>query len=264
MQEKIVKLHKEGKTVKEIAKQLGTTTGNIYYHAKKINLKFQGSGGQNRIITENPFINSPESDYWIGYIAADGWLSTKKYAIGIVSKDIEHLFKFKKFLGKRVTEHLSNDKLTITFGSKITHSYLISKGITPRKSLNLKVNFKINRDFLRGIIDGDGCFSKTRRTQHKITSGSIEFLEQIKQFLQNNNIISKISIQQKVVNTTYCLRIYNYQSKQLYNLLYKDAIIFLERKEHILRHAAEMLYAKGVNSGDGEIPNPEPSLSSNI
>lgn len=235
-------LHKEGKTAKEIADIVNTGKANVWRIAKKLNIKFEGSGGKNRILNHNPFDDTDESWYWIGYLAADGNISKNKFNISIVSKDIQHLLRFKTFINANITEYYRDSKLTLHFGNKEVYYYLKLLGFTPNKSLTLKMNCNINSAFVRGVIDGDGFFSKTRRTTHKITSGSKEFLEQIQQFLKENNIDSVIGIQQNNIHITYSLRIYNKYSKVLYDLLYENASVYMERKEIILRRAAEMLY----------------------
>ncbi len=59
------------------------------------------AGGYN--INENVFdnIDTEEKAYWLGFLYADGYVTYKNYTIGlgVALKDIDHLRKFKDFLG---------------------------------------------------------------------------------------------------------------------------------------------------------------------
>lgn len=73
--------------------------------------------------------------------------------------------------------------------------HLVSLGITPRKASTIKmIGYKFNPDFLRGIIEGDGNIRNIDKGDSKFevktTSGSIEFINQIKNFYTENNIKS--------------------------------------------------------------------------
>ena len=131
----VIKLHGLGNSAKEIAELLNCGVKNIWRIASKYRLKFEGSGGKNRIVNINPFTDSEESWYWIGYICADGNLSSKKYNISIVSKDVEHLLKYKKFINADITEYYrKTGELILTFGNKEIYKYLLSLNITPKIS----------------------------------------------------------------------------------------------------------------------------------
>jgi len=110
----------------------------------------------------------PPADQWyvVGYITADGNLSSDGRHINITSKDIDHLLKIRKVLRL-------NNKLTLKarctggekkygvlqFGSVHYYRQLMAIGLIPRKSLALTELFVPEehfKDFLRGVIDGDG------------------------------------------------------------------------------------------------------------
>ncbi len=104
--------------------------------------------------------------YAIGLITTDGCLSSDGLLIDLTSKDREQLLNFSKCLG--VDFKISNkwnsngDKhLRIQFKNRIFYDFLLSVGLTPRKSLTmgkLVIPDKYFFDFLRGCFDGDGCF----------------------------------------------------------------------------------------------------------
>src|ERR1043165_5678244 len=109
------------------------------------------------------------SDLWyiVGYIATDGNLSKDGRHIIITSKDTSHLNLIKRAL-------FLKSKLSYKFGGYTQKSlysllqfsdvsfyrFLTSLGLTPNKSLtlgSLNIESDYLGDFLRGVIDGDGC-----------------------------------------------------------------------------------------------------------
>lgn len=135
------------------------------------------------------------SDLWyiIGYIATDGNLSKDGRHIDITSKDRAHLYKIRKALGLKLKigrkarggESLKKYS-TLQIGNVKFYHFLLTLGLSPRKSLTLsaiKVNRRFVNDFLRGVIDGDGNIStwihKTnlcRQWRLRIYSASPEFI----------------------------------------------------------------------------------------
>lgn len=108
----------------------------------------------------------PELAYAIGLIATDGCLSKDGLLVDLTSKDKEQLLNFSKCLG--VDFNIGNKLnpkgdqcLRIQFKNRIFYDFLLSIGLTPRKSLTmgkLKIPDEYFFDFLRGCFDGDGCF----------------------------------------------------------------------------------------------------------
>jgi hypothetical protein len=104
--------------------------------------------------------------YAIGLIATDGCLSKDGLLIDLTSKDKEQLENFSKCLriNLKIGLKWNNNKdesLRIQFKNRIFYDFLLSIGLTPRKSLTigkLAIPNKYFFDFLRGCFDGDGCF----------------------------------------------------------------------------------------------------------
>lgn len=199
-------------------------------------IQIENRGGRNRKVSHNPFKNleDEKTQYWLGLIAADGWLY-KGIWLGL--KDLNLITAYRDWISPNLTIHYSNKHHStnrVGFGNKETVEFLINLGITPRKSLTLEINMPITRHFLRGVFDGDG-YSPRIGQSVKITSGSLKFLNQLSKFLFDNNIKNRIAIQQKSKNIIYALYVTASQFKAFYNLLYKDATIFMQRKEERLR-----------------------------
>lgn len=102
--------------------------------------------------------------YVVGLITTDGCLSKDGRHIDITSKNRKHLEAVKDALGLKVKIGLktSGGNLMyprLQFGDVNFYRFLENIGLSKKKSLVLReidINGKYFRDFLRGVIDGDG------------------------------------------------------------------------------------------------------------
>ena len=137
--------------------------------------------------------------YLVGLITSDGCLRSDGRHIDITSKDYKFLLAIKNrfgFINKIGTKYNSNGKQAfhIQIANKNFYDHLLSIGLTPQKSLTLdalRVPNQFFNDFLRGIIDGDGCIRawmhpSNRRTQWslRIYSGSRVFIRWLKETVE--------------------------------------------------------------------------------
>lgn len=81
---------------KELALLVGAKEQTIRAYLVQLGIKYQGSGFKTSK-TENRFLEDSDiSNYWLGYIAADGCIHSKYNNISIKSKDVEHIKKLGK------------------------------------------------------------------------------------------------------------------------------------------------------------------------
>lgn len=188
-------------------------------------------------------LSNPDTQYWLGFICADGNIAynieSRLYKVSLFSKDQEVIDKFTKYMGKEnVSFHKrkQNGILEVYISSKILCEYFINKlNITPNKSLTLNPNIKYTSDFIRGYFDGDGSIrnstEKQVRYECNITCASKEFIDKIKQILDNLEIYS--IIYQHTDCNAYKIRIdRKADSRKFYEFLYKNAKTYLERKRN--------------------------------
>lgn len=192
------------------------------------------AGERRRKVKHNPFLNIEDKNvqYWLGYLAGDGHLEKNNHTITITSKDKELLVKYKLFLNSNVRINSYVDKRfnstinNVNFCNKETWKHLVNLGITPKKSLTLKINFEITWDFVRGIIDSDGTISNNKLIS--ICSGSEVFINQLKDFFESKFLTPK------VYNTKPRLWVIKIQRRQefLYVLsqIYNKPEYYLNRK----------------------------------
>lgn len=229
-------LHNLGYTPKKAAEYLGVKYCTLLPHWKKQGLPLQGSGGQNRIICHNPFEDWGEvAQYWFGYIVGDGNISTEKYSIAVYSQELDHLQKYADWLGLKI--HISGLKGTVLFGNKQVHQWFIERGVTPNKSLDVRLDVALTPHIVRGLFDADGC-GRRGGNPNKITSGSLRLLEQIQKYLYSKEIESVIHVQ---CGRTYCINIKRSSDTKFFELLYSNATVYMQRKyDRVSRSASKI------------------------
>jgi len=113
----------------------------------------------------------PELAYAVGLVASDGHLRKDNKGICFVSKDRELIDKFRESIALKKEPYRSGrggttkkNYWTVQFKSRNFHDFLVSIGVTPKKSKTIKAVQVPNSyfaDFLRGLFDGDGTFWTT-------------------------------------------------------------------------------------------------------
>ncbi|MEK7498353.1 MAG: LAGLIDADG family homing endonuclease, partial [Patescibacteria group bacterium] len=136
---------------------------------------------------------TPQLAYIVGLITSDGCLSKDGRHIDFTSKDIQLTKLFQKCLGInhiKIGVKTAGSKETysrIQFGNVIFYEWLISIGLTPKKSKilrSLQIPDTCFFDFVRGCFDGDGSIYSYWDKRWKssfmfyiaIASGSLPFL----------------------------------------------------------------------------------------
>ena len=210
-------------------------------------------------------LSNTKTCYWLGFIAGDGNLSGKRIAIGLASKDFNHLQKLKDFLQiKNKISVYKNTRQTpggkspkeresafFRFTSKSFAEKLKSYGITERKSGTLKIleeNLLNSRDFWRGHIDANGWlrFFKMNNGKDETCSiglcGSFFIIEQFYNFITNFICPIKNKIQAGI--GTYLIVINGKNAYKIIHFFYHNSSEYLERKFLIYKQIAENLKEK--------------------
>lgn len=190
--------------------------------------------------------------YIVGYIVADGNLSKSGRHISIVSKDIEHLVKIKSAL--KIDTKIcmfarggSKDKKygKIQFSNVNFYRWLQSINIGPNKSLiqgPVDLDFKYVGDFIRGVIDGDGCIRTWEHSSNgmiqwytSITSASLDLITWLKDLIENTYHI-KGRLHTTLVskkNPIYRIKFGKLASQVLFQKIYHEGCLSLERKRRL-------------------------------
>ena len=195
-------------------------------------------------------IDNEEKAYWLGFLSGDGAITENKVRIRLAIKDKIHLKKFKetvKWSGKDYY-HKDTDALEVCFRSFKMLNDLARYFITPRKTYTIKfpdIPKPLERHFIRGVFDADGCISKAHRiTRGKAgqiyishggefnIEGNKEFISAIQsRFKEVGLPFNSIDYPGKRINRIRYGGIN--QLNTIYKYLYENANIFLERKKEL-------------------------------
>ncbi len=185
--EKIIAEYTSGKTTPELREEMGLTNAQIQSCLRKAGVQLRPRGGVPKALDHSAFdVLTDDVAYWIGMLA-DGCISdtelgkTRRLFLNLQAGDVEHIEKFKAFVKSDHTvqfvpaqeKSFGGDQYRIAFSSYGITERLISYGITPRKSLTMKVDPRLERNshFLRGLVDANGSVYHPERRFY-ISSGS--------------------------------------------------------------------------------------------
>lgn len=200
--------------------------------------------------------NNAESFYVAGFIAADGSLQKRPYSkilkICLSNIDRSHLEKIKNIIhsnhpikeyvvkpGKLITTPHKSVEIQITNNS--IYDDLLKFNIMPNKTFTYTmpewlITHPLVHHFMRGYFDGDGCVSYCGLGKNRIKKqlrfnilGTKKFLENYQSILEHTCSINHNNISKK--NNIFSLSYSgNNVVGKIYNFLYKDATMWLNRK----------------------------------
>lgn len=196
---------------------------------------------------------SPEMAYILGYILADGCIIEGTYEgysgalkFGVQKRDVDILEKIKKELSSGHKISPSRNAFHFCITSQIIVDDLKKLGIIYRKSLRENVPSvpsEYKRDFIRGIIDGDGSIHFDKRNHPTISvcggKNTITFIQN--HFLSLFNLYSKIAWREKDENSQrlFYIAYRSNSAKTLVNYLYANSTLYLERKFRLAERSAK-------------------------
>jgi len=211
---------------------------------------------------------SPNMAYILGFILADGCITEGTYRgysdalkFGVHPKDIDILEKIKQELESEHKISLGKNAAHLCITSQKIVDDLKNLGISYRKSLREKipkVPEKYTRDFIRGIVDGDGSISFDTRRGYPTLSvcggrNTMQFIRD--HFLLLLGINSKVGRRKKSKHYLYSIAYRANSAKSLIDYLYNNADLYLERKFRLARHSStiNMKQRKKYSEDEDEI-----------
>lgn len=186
-------------------------------------------------------IDTEEKAYWLGFIYADGYVTTHKnnnskiLEIGLKLSDKEHLEKFKVSIESNHRIFIKNDNVCkISIVSKKLYYDLDNLGINEKKSLIIKPKLEkipnhLQHHFIRGIFDGDGGFT----IGDKYTTFAVNFcgtVDTCRYVLEFFDLHLKINKKNEEVNFGEIRIKGNKQAQAIADQIYKDSTVYLDRK----------------------------------
>ena len=247
--EEIIDLYiNQKKTLKEISLIAQCNLSNIYSHLNRMGIDRRNFSDAGRVyqLNENVFnkIDTEEKAYWLGFLFADGYNQETRGQIRLTlhKKDKEILEKFCKFLETdRPISELRNFFCDVSINSQIMSQDLTKLGCVQNKTLILKypnIDESLQKHFIRGYFDGDGCLSvKNRKDRPSNTYqisllGTYDMLNNIRDKFVKECGINKIKIHKR--GKIYLL-IYSGKTNflKISKYLYFNSSIYLKRKYDI-------------------------------
>jgi hypothetical protein len=205
-------------------------------------------GRQKKYYYNDDFFENIDSEvkaYYLGFLYADSYINDKENYVDLtLHKDDEYILTmfYKHLESNRKFIRIRNDRHSrLVICSKKIVNDLIKLGCTSRKSFTLKfpenIDYKYIPHMIRGYFDGNGCiWNKKNAYEYRLQfTGCIYFLSGVeKYFLENLDIDKKDHYCNCNKNRCENVKTLKYGGNQIvtkiFNLLYKDATIYLIRK----------------------------------
>lgn len=185
-------------------------------------------------------INTEEKAYWLGFLFADGYNHIKKSTVTLSLSDIDFIMleKFKFFLqtDKPIRKNSEGSHKVVIENKKIS-SDLKNKGVIQKKTHKLEfpefLNISLERHFIRGYFDGDGCvtYGKLLNAYSSVSIVSCKkFLDELKKRIDVNFSYNKRHKDRNdEILTLSTGGIKNIM--KIYDYFYKDGGVFMPRKK---------------------------------
>jgi transposase-like protein/plasmid maintenance system killer protein len=234
---KIISMYSLGMYTSEIDAVLNLKRGVAAYLLRKNGVCLRHRGPKSKIYNEDYFdiIDTEEKAYFLGWIVADGNISITnnqyclKLHIGIEDKELidKFLYAIQSTNKTKIKEGI-HTSYYVSLTSVHMCKTLMNLGIVPGKSgkevFPTQIPGTLYKHFIRGIFDGDGITDVKRKRSGFVGSENIV-----------SNIMDVIGIKLNMIRNKKNENIFYYlggkkYSKILYEFLYNDATIWLNRK----------------------------------
>lgn len=244
------KLYADGYSLNQLQKILGVhrSTLSNYLKVSGIDVKHNE---KSKVLNQNYFdhIDAEDKAYMLGFIFADGCINLEynRLTIDLNSKDTHILTEFSNILyGNdfvKTYHRYEGTYCKLDIHSKIMCNKLLDYNLGERKTFTITypdmIDQSLNKHFIRGLVDGDGCIylPHDNRQSPLISVISTRKINDslariLKEELGLKSYLCKTHDQD--IDVMCEIRIKNYhQCKILLDWLYKDATIYLQRKYNL-------------------------------
>lgn len=246
----ILEKYSNKQSIQSIADELFISTNTVWNCLLEYNAVDKERTSRIYDINESKFasIKTEEDAYWLGFLMADGYIDETKGEVSLCLqyRDKEHVEKFIKYLGSNKEGYLKlideHEQFRVDIASRKVSDNLKNLNCDQAKTFTLKfpsykkVPKRLMKHFIRGYFDADGCACLSNSVlSFSIVGASKKFIYRLQDFLVKELKINKTKISEKINpennNILYDLRNSAFKDIQsIYNYLYSDANIYLERK----------------------------------
>lgn len=217
------------------------------------------------IVNEGAFDKDLSADaaYFLGLLYTDGCLAhrlgEKNGNISLCSTDRDILVSYNEFLSggnlrlnevqvKKDDKNYGKMGYYIRFYNSIIYNRLLELGLFPRKSFINEYKFPLEvgdygRDYVRGLFDGDGCFTfgyyGKLRDGSRYLMGNLHFFGQevycvaLRRYMDSKGF--RVSPVRRFKRSTFCFRLWTADVEKFYRWLYDGAKYYMERKRRKIK-----------------------------
>ncbi len=177
--------------------------------------------------------------YFLGIMYADGTIDVNRNQLDLTLKDKTILDSIVQAMNSNFPVVRRGDLYNLKICRKYIIEKLVSYGLTSNKTFTMSfptVPKEYLFHFIRGYFDGDGHVRINNKSITVIfVSASKEFLTSMQNYLIINQIDSSITSQTVNKKNSFRLRIKTRSISEFRDLIYKDAIIYLQRKYEVFK-----------------------------
>ncbi len=231
--------YEQGESLSKIAQRYGTSWQVLSTLLKKHGLVLRSHYEEMRKHTCNHAyfhtIDSEEKAYWLGFLTADGCITTgDRISVHLASIDCGHLYKLKEAI--KATQSISECKrsCSLVICSPEMAADLALHGIVPNKTFSTQpaqVAPELERHYWRGVIDGDGHISRDGRIL--VCAGDYQVVLGFQTFILARWLTVKARVYRQ--ETIYRFQLQGAIVKEVLEVLYGDATVYLGRKYQLAK-----------------------------
>ena len=245
--------------MRSIGETYRLSENGIAYWFKKYGLKSKDASISHKKykLNESYFetIDTEEKAYWLGFLYADGnvFVNNDGYkqavvTLGLKNTDREHVNKFREAIQSNAVIRDSDHGMAILrVTSKKMTDDLIKLGCVPNKTFKItfpsekQVPKHLQRHFIRGVFDGDGCISLVKENNKNAYHidfqilGTENLVNNIGKILLNEQVVSK-ELKITKIKSIYKIRLTGVcNALKVMDYLYNGSTIYLQRKLDIFK-----------------------------
>lgn len=237
---RMVELYASGESTTQIGQHLQVSTSTVNQWLHRLGVVLRGRSARRQIRHDAFDELTPDTAYWIGFLFADGSVSScgqsGTVSVRVSERDRNHLVKLRTFLG---STHAIGAAPAGNYGgyrSKPSARFSVRSARLSERLLALgRYEGPIDdtliwsRDFWRGVVDGDGSLGILASGYAYLgLVGSRRLLEAFLLFLKSNGLGARMTIRPD--KTIFQIATAGYIAEKIVSFLYRDAAVALDRK----------------------------------
>lgn len=251
--------YRRGMNTREIGEKLGCSAGTVRNCLLRCGTSFRSTPDRHRkyLVDHGAFDrHSEERSYWAGFLMADGSVMTDpldrrsaRIEVHLAARDAEHLELLRKFVGSTApirlgrgfaSDRKAHDYAVLSLSSTPIARALARFGVVPRKTKRTKVRLlSRDRDFWRGVIDGDGSMGFWINDGVRVPTislvGSMTLLQQFLNFVKTIGIKTEVTVRRRRDEKLCAVSFARQSAAHIVTALYDGASIALARKVKVAK-----------------------------